>query len=146
MIAANAQGLAGIERFAVTQRLTMMVNRYEIHELGPDGSAGRLLALAQQKRMAFKEEVTFYEDEDRRRPVFSFKARQRMDLGAVYDVTDAVGTPIGDYRKDFGQSLLRSTWRSGRPPQAPTARWTGSPPTSPATRTSIPPTPRSRPG
>ena len=98
MIAANAQGLAGIERFAVTQRLTMMVNRYEIHELGPDGSAGRLLALAQQKRMAFKEEVTFYEDEDRRRPVFSFKARQRMDLGAAYDklgdtVSDLANNP-----------------------------------------------------
>ncbi len=41
----------------------MMVNRYEVSEANPDGSPGRLLALAQQKRMAFKEQVTFYADD-----------------------------------------------------------------------------------
>jgi hypothetical protein len=102
--------LIGIERFAVEQRITMMVNRYEIRTLGPDDRPGPVLAVAQQKRMAFKEQVTFYTGEDRRTPVFSFRARQRLDLGATYDVTDAAGTPIGEFRKDFGQSLLRSTW------------------------------------
>jgi uncharacterized protein YxjI len=102
--------LVGIERFAVLQRLTMMVNRYEIRSVQPDGSPAALLALAQQKRMAFKEEVTFYAEEERRTPVFSFKARSRLDLGATYDVRDAQGTPIGSFRKDFGKSLLRSTW------------------------------------
>ncbi len=106
----NAQSLVGIERFAVEQRVTMMVNRYEIKALGPDGRTGAVLAVAQQKRMAFKEQVTFYTGEDRRTPVFSFRARQRMDLGATYDVTDAGGRPIGEFRKDFGRSLLRSTW------------------------------------
>ncbi|NHC47015.1 hypothetical protein G9H72_17340 [Motilibacter sp. K478] len=88
----------------------MMVNRYEVRAVAPDGSPGALLALAQQKRVAFKEEVTFYADEDRRTPAFSFKARSRMDLGATYDVRDAEGTPVGLFRKDFGKSLLRSTW------------------------------------
>jgi len=106
----NAQSLVGIERFAVEQKITMMVNRYEIRALGPDDRPGEVLAVAQQKRMAFKEQVTFYTGEDRRTPVFSFRARQRMDLGAVYDVTDAGGAPIGEFRKDFGKSLLRSTW------------------------------------
>jgi hypothetical protein len=69
--------------------------------------------VAQQKRMAFKEQVTFYTDESRRQPVFSFKARQRLDLGAVYDVLDASGQPIGWFKKDFGKSLLRSTWHLG---------------------------------
>lgn len=63
--------------------------------------------------MAFKEEVTFYADEKRTQAVFSFKARQRMDLGATYDVKDAAGQPIGWFRKDFGKSLLRSTWHLG---------------------------------
>lgn len=103
-------GLVGIERFLVTQRITMMVNRYEVRAVAADGSPGSLLALAQQKRMAFKEEVTFYADEDRHVPVFSFKARSRMDLAATYDVRDAAGTPIGLFRKDFAKSLLRSTW------------------------------------
>ncbi len=106
----SVDGLLGIERFAVNQKVTMMVNRYEILSMAADGRPGDLLAVAQQKRMAFKEEVTFYVDEDRRTPVFSFKARQRFDLGATYDVRDASGTPIGSFRKDFGKSLLRSTW------------------------------------
>jgi hypothetical protein len=106
----DGAGVWGLERFLVTQRLTMMVNRYEIRAVASDGSPGDLLALAQQKRMAFKEEVTFYADEDRRSPVFSFKARSRLDLGATYDVRDAAGTPIGLFRKDFAKSLLRSTW------------------------------------
>ncbi|GAA2721366.1 hypothetical protein [Cellulomonas aerilata] len=106
----SEQSLIGIERFAVDQKITMMVNRYQIRELDAEGRPGAVLAVAQQKRMAFKEQVTFYTDEDRRTPVFSFRARQRMDLGATYDVTDARGNPLGEFRKDFAQSLLRSTW------------------------------------
>jgi uncharacterized protein YxjI len=106
----SAQDLVGIERFAVEQKITMMVNRYVVRALGPNDEAGPVLAVAQQKRMAFKEQVTFYTDEARTTPVFGFKARQRMDLGATYDVTDAAGMTIGTFRKDFGKSLLRSTW------------------------------------
>ena len=102
-----------IERFTVRQKITMMVNRYEIRNLDAAGTEGPIIAVAQQKRMAFKEEVTFYEDEERTRPVFSFKARKRMDLAATYDVTDAGGAAIGWFRKDFGKSLLRSTWHLG---------------------------------
>jgi hypothetical protein len=105
--------LAKLERFTVTQKLTLMVNRYEIRTALPDGGPGELIAMAQQKRMAFKEQVTFYSDEKRTQPVFSFKARQRLDLGATYDVTDANGEPIGWFRKDFGKSLLRSSWHLG---------------------------------
>ena len=103
-------GLAGLEQFAVKQRITLMVNRYEIRALGPGGEEGPVLAMAQQKRMAFREQVTFYADEARTVPVFSFKARQVIDLGATYDVMDAAGAPIGMFRKDFAKSLLRSTW------------------------------------
>jgi uncharacterized protein YxjI len=88
----------------------MMVNRYDV--LAEDG---RLLATAQQKRLAFKEQVTFYADADRRTPVFGFKARQRLDLGAGYDVTDAQGTSLGVFRKDFASSLLRTTFHLSAP-------------------------------
>ena len=104
-----------LPRFYVRQKLTMMVNRYEITEAHDDGSDGRLMAIAQQKRMAFKEQVTFYRDEARTTPVFSFQARQRLDLGAGYDVRDAEGTPLGAFRKDFGASLLRSTFHLSAP-------------------------------
>ena len=104
------QGLQGIERFTVTQRITPLVNRYDIRAVDADGEPGALLATAQQKRLAFKEQVTFYADEARTVPVFTFKARQRLDLASGYDVLDADGAPIGSFRKDFGRSLLRSTW------------------------------------
>ena len=104
------QGLQGAERFAVTQKITLAVNRYDIRAVAADGTPGALLATAQQKRLAFKEQVTFYADEARSVPVFSFKARKRIDLGSGYDVVDAAGAPVGSFRKDFGKSLLRSTW------------------------------------
>ena len=103
------------ERFALTQKITLMVNRYEVHAVDVDGDPRGLLAVAQQKRMTFKEEVTFYSDESRSTAVFSFKARQRMDLGATYDVLDATGNPIGSFSKSFGKSLLRSTWNLNGP-------------------------------
>jgi len=103
--------IAGYDRFTIGQKITMMVNRYEIRAVDANGNEGLLIAVAQQKRMAFKEQVTFYADEARTQPVFGFKARQRMDLNATYDVTDADGTPIGSFRKEFRESLLRSTWQ-----------------------------------
>ena len=102
---------AGYDRFTIKQKITMMVNRYEIRSVDADGGEGPVIAMAQQKRMAFKEQVTFYADEARTQPVFGFKARQRMDLAATYDITDSSGMPIGSFRKEFAKSLLRSTWQ-----------------------------------
>jgi hypothetical protein len=93
----------------------MMVNRYEVRAANPDGSMGGVLAVAQQKRLAFREQVTFFSDESRSVPVFSFRARQAMDLAAVYDVFDSAGTPIGYFQKDFTASLLRSSFHLGGP-------------------------------
>ncbi len=96
--------------FVVKQKLTMMVNRYEVLESDEAGNPGRLMALAEQKRMAFKEQVTFWADSSKSRAVFGFKARRKIDLNAGYDVTDESGAQIGFFRKDFGASLLRSTF------------------------------------
>jgi uncharacterized protein YxjI len=104
-----------VPRFFVRQQITMMVNRYEIRGAGPDGSEGPLLAFAQQKRLKLREEIIFYADESRSRPVFSFKARQRLDVRAEHDVFDEHGNPLGSFRKEFGASLLRSTWRLAGP-------------------------------
>ena len=104
-----------MQRFYVRQKITLMVNRYEVLAAAPDGSEGALLAFAQQKRMAFKEQVMFYADESRSRPVFSFKARQGLDVRAEHDVFDERGQPLGYFRKDFAASLLRSTWHLSAP-------------------------------
>jgi uncharacterized protein YxjI len=109
-----SEAFLAAERFAVTQRLTMMVNRYEVRALR-DGVPGELFAMAQQKRMALRESVTFYADEARRQPVFGFRADRKLDIGATYAVTDGSGRAIGSFRKDFARSLLRSTWHLDQP-------------------------------
>ncbi|GAA0321272.1 hypothetical protein NE235_18615 [Actinoallomurus spadix] len=103
------------QRLLIRQRVRLMVNQYEVHAANPDGSEGELVAFAQQKRLAFKEQVTFYSDDRKEQPLFGFKARQRIDLGATYDVTDPGGQPIGSFRKDFKASLLASTWHLEQP-------------------------------
>ena len=92
-----------------------MANRYVVSVAEPDGSEGEVLAFAQQKRLALKEQVTFYTDESKQRILFTFTARQVVDLGAQYDVRDDAGRPIGLFRKNFGASLLRSTWHLDQP-------------------------------
>jgi hypothetical protein len=99
-----------VPAFSMKQRITMMANKYELIATNPDGTDGPVLAFAQQKRMAFKEQVTFYSDDTKSQAVFSFKARKTIDLGAGYDVFDANGQPIGWFKKEFGKSLLRSSW------------------------------------
>jgi uncharacterized protein YxjI len=104
-----------VPAFSMKQRVTLMANKYELITTNPDGSDGPLLAFAQQKRMAFKEQVTFYTDDTKTQPVFSFKARKTIDLGSGYDVFDADGQSIGWFKKEFGKSLLRSSWQLSAP-------------------------------
>jgi hypothetical protein len=104
-----------VPAFFVRQRITVMVNRYEVRAANPDGSEGHLLAFAEQKRMKLKEEVIFFSDESKSRPVFSFKARQRLDVHAEHDVYDEQGNVLGGFSKQFGASLLRSTWNLWAP-------------------------------
>ena len=99
-----------VPTFLMKQKITLMVNRYSIIEANPDGSEGRLLAFAQQKRMSFKEKVTFYTDESRNTELFTFKARHGLDVRAEHDVFDEQGQAVGWFKKHFGLSLLRSTW------------------------------------
>jgi hypothetical protein len=101
--------------FFVRQKITLMVNRYEIHAANPDGSEGQLIAFAEQKRMKLREQIDFFTDQSRSQRLFGFQARQRLDVHAEHDVTDENGTPLGYFRKEFGKSLLRSTWELSGP-------------------------------
>ncbi|GGD16577.1 hypothetical protein GCM10007231_14410 [Nocardioides daphniae] len=100
-----------LPRFYVRQKITLMVNRFEIYAADPaTGEQGQLMAFAEQKRFAFKEQVTFFSDASKTRAVFGFRARQVIDLNAGYDITDEVGAPLGYFKKDFAQSLLQTTF------------------------------------
>ena len=105
--------------FYLRQKFAMTTNRYEV--VAGDNEA-RVLALAEQKRLALKEEVTFWSDPSRAQRVFSFKARAVMDLGSGYDVFDEQHQQIGFFRKDFGASLVRSTFHIEGPGYAGTGQ------------------------
>jgi hypothetical protein len=65
--------------------------------------------------MKLKEEINFFADDTKNRRVFSFKARQRLDVHAEHDVYDENGAPLGTFSKKFAASLLRSTWNLSAP-------------------------------
>lgn len=106
-------------RFIIQQKITAFVNRYAIYGIAEHGEKGDFIALAQQKRMAFKEKVTFYSDEAKSSVAFTFRAEKVMDIHGRYFVEDANGQLIGAFKKDFTKSLLKSTWdildASGQP-------------------------------
>jgi uncharacterized protein YxjI len=111
----DVEKLQAQQRLLIRQRIRLMVNQYEVLTEAADGSEGELVAFAQQKRMAFKEQVTVYTNDSKQHALFGFKARKRLDIASAYDVTDTNGQPIGNFRKDFKASLLASTWHLEQP-------------------------------
>jgi uncharacterized protein YxjI len=106
------------QTFFVKQRITLMVNRYEVWTADPAGNPQTEVAFVEQKRMTLKEQVTLYTDASKSGVLAAFKARKVLDLGGAYDVTDGTGASVGLFRKDFAKSLLRSTWHVEQPGHA----------------------------
>jgi uncharacterized protein YxjI len=97
-------------KLIVEQKITAFVNKYAVYAVQSDGQKGQLVAFAQQKRMAFKEKVTFYADEAKTQPLYTMRAEKVLDVHGRYLVEDMQGQRIGAFRKQFGKSLLNSTW------------------------------------
>lgn len=109
---------AALARFHVQQRVTPFQNSYRVLA-DDDGSPGALIAFAQQKRLAFKEQFTLFRDESRSQPVLTIAADRRLDIRSTMTVRDPAGEVVGLLRKRGAASLLRSTWeveQAGRPP------------------------------
>lgn len=97
-------------RLYIDQKITAFVNKYSVYTPSETGEKGGLAALAQQKRLAFKEKVTFYSDEQKTAAAFTFRAEKVMDVHGRYFVEDTDGKMIGMFRKEFKKSLLVSSW------------------------------------
>jgi uncharacterized protein YxjI len=101
------------DRFLVDQLIRPIVNLYQVTPLAAgETPAGGPIAFVRQKKMAIKEDIRFYADEQENEELFRIKARSMFDIGgARYDVTDAAGGPIGVLEHMFKKSLFRSTWK-----------------------------------
>jgi uncharacterized protein YxjI len=97
-------------RLIIEQKVTFFTNQYRVFGAGEEGAKASLLSFAQQKRLAFREKVTFYSDEAKSREAFTFRAEKVMDVHGRYFIEDENGNVVGMLRKVFGASLLKSTW------------------------------------
>lgn len=93
------------DRFVVDQLIRPVANLYRI------SAAGQPVAFVRQKKLAIKEDIRFFVDENESTELFRIKARSMLEVGGRYDVTTPDGVRIGVLEKVFGRSLLRSTWR-----------------------------------
>lgn len=97
-------------KLIVEQKITAFVNKYAVYGINQNGEKGQLIALAQQKRLAFKEKVLFYGDIEKTQPIFTFRAEKVFDVHGKYIVEDMQGNVIGSFKKVFKASLFKSTW------------------------------------
>jgi uncharacterized protein YxjI len=99
------------DRYLVDQLFRPIANLYQVTPLAAgETPAGPPIAYVRQKKLAIREDIRFYADEQETRELFRIKARTAFDIGgARYDVN--VGDErIGILDHMFKQSLLRSTW------------------------------------
>lgn len=94
------------DRFVLRQRIRLVINQYEFSLA--DGEPP--FCFVEQARFKFKEDIRFYADDSKAVELLRIKARQRFDPRATYDITGPDGGKIGEIRKVFGRSLLRSTY------------------------------------
>jgi len=101
------------DRYLIDQLVRPIVNLYRVTPLAAGESpAGGPIAFVRQKRMAIKEDIRFFADEQETEELFRIKARSMFDIGgARYNVTEPDGAPIGVLEHAFRKSLLRSTWK-----------------------------------
>src|SRR3954470_23993903 len=94
------------DRFFLSQRIRRVINRYEFSLAEGEPP----FCFVEQKRFKFKEDIGFFTDASKTVELMRLKARQRFDPAARYDVTAPGGERIGQIQKQFGSSLLRSTY------------------------------------
>jgi uncharacterized protein YxjI len=94
------------DQFVLRQRIRPVINQYEF-SLADDQPP---FCFVEQARFKFKEDIRFYTDDSKSSELLRIKARQRFDPRATYDITGADGQKIGEIKKVFGASLIRSTY------------------------------------
>jgi len=107
--AARDSALDAVDLFLVAERFRLIGDRYELSTLAADGRTaaepvGRVDRAAFQARERLE---AFAPDAGL---VFALKAERILDVGGKYQVTDHRAERIGELRKLFTESLVRSKW------------------------------------
>jgi hypothetical protein len=102
----------GYDRFLVDQLVRPVANLYRVTPLAAgETPAGAPVAYVRQKKLAIREDIRFFADEQETQELFRIKARSVLDTGGSrYDVF-AEHEQLGTLEHVFAKSLIRSTWR-----------------------------------
>ena len=99
------------DTFVLRQRIRPVINQYEFSLAEGEPP----FCFVEQKRFRFKEDIRFFTDDSKSTELLRIKARQRFDPRATYDIAGADGSKIGEIKKVFGASLIRSTYEVSSP-------------------------------
>lgn len=99
------------DAFFVDQLIRPVANLYRISVLAPGDLPGEPVAFVRQKKLAIKEDIRFFADENESQELIRLKARQVVDVRGRYDVTTPAGERLGVLERRFGESLFRTAWR-----------------------------------
>lgn len=99
------------DAFLIEQKLAPVANMYRVFPAAPDGTeTGALIAFARQKRLALKEQITFFSEEQERHEILRIRARKRIDIGGRYDVLTPDGTTAGVLERRSRRSFVKTQW------------------------------------
>jgi uncharacterized protein YxjI len=97
-------------RIYLEQKLTLGINRYSIYDVDGEGNKTKLIAFAEQKRLARREKITFYTDETKSKSIFTLRAEKVLDINGRYFIEDEESKLLGTFKKEGVKSLTNSTW------------------------------------
>jgi hypothetical protein len=99
------------DRFLVDQLIRPIANLYRVTPLAVgETPAGPPIAYVRQKKLAIREDIRFYRDENETQEIFRISARQWIDTGSSrYDVVAGDHERIGVLHHLL-KSLIRTTW------------------------------------
>lgn len=100
----SGDGMFPGNHFRVDQRFRVSTNVYEV------SVGGVRAAWVRQKIMALRERLEIWTDESKSTLVCAVQGRAVLEARGTYGVTGGAGEPLGVLKKQFGRSLLRSTW------------------------------------
>ncbi|HJX85278.1 MAG TPA: hypothetical protein VJ723_13125 [Candidatus Angelobacter sp.] len=94
------------DRFIARQKIIALAPQFRFTDLN-----GNTLAFLRQKVLTLKDEIHVYTDDTLTTELLLIKARQIIDWGAAFDVTDSIThQKVGTLKRRGWKSLLRAEW------------------------------------
>ena len=98
------------DSYMVRQKVLKLLGE-EFH-IYSDESMQQLIGYSKQKALKLKEDIRVYTDEDKNTELICIKARNIIDFGAGYDITDSqTGEAVCSFKREGLKSLFKDSWK-----------------------------------